>query len=228
MSIRIRKYLGYGLDNVKTDNDGLICDPRFNESLGDVDLDWKEFLKYLKSQNKPYRNLCYYWLHQKESLKLDFRWEFHNTFIHDSEFGLPSVFLVLPMEMTKEWSHYDDSIDYYEAVSRSDKFGCHPRLLKLDRPLYPFDNYMDARTSELIQNGHHIYSTYRYLKERNEQDKIDEYCRLHFKCGGESDFLVNFVPCVSEGVISQCRFAKVFKDEKTALELRPMIYEFWS
>jgi hypothetical protein len=224
--------MGYGLDNVKTDKDGLICDPRFNESVvngRDVGLDWKEFLKYLKSQNKPYRALCYYWLHQKESLNLDFHWGLHDTFIHESEFGLPGVFLVMPIEMTKEWSHHDDSIDYYEAVSRSDNSGCAPRILKLDRPLYPFEGYMDARTGESIQNGASIFSTYKYLVDNNSDKKIiDDYCKTHFACVNEDEFKANFVPYVPEGVVAQCHFANIFVDEKTILELRPMIYEFWS
>jgi hypothetical protein len=104
MGIRITKNMGYGLDDVLTDKNGMICDPRFNESIvngRDVDLDWREFLKYLKLQKKPYHALCYYWLRQKEAQNPDFTWRFSETFIHQGEFGIPGVFLVMPIEMTK-------------------------------------------------------------------------------------------------------------------------------
>jgi hypothetical protein len=88
---------------------------------------------------------------------------------------------------------------------------------------------MDARTGKLVQDGHHIISAYKYLISKNsDQSTIDEYCCSHFECKNEEEFKAYFVPCVSEGVIEQCRFANIFNDEKTIFQLRPMVYEFWS
>jgi hypothetical protein len=66
-------------------------------------------------------------------------------------------------------------------------------------------------------------SSYIYGNNDTEKDLLQI---PHFKTLAEAK--ENIVPFVPDDVSEFCRFIKIFKDDKTILDLRPMIYSYWS
>ena len=220
MGIKVHKILGYGLTDVVTDKSGTIIDPRFTKDfLENEKLNLKDFISFAKARPDHEDQMAGSFT--KAVVKEPDSWRPHRSFIHQSEYGLPNVFIVTPAEETKNWQRYDDMIDYIEEKSSE------PHVKVLNRTLYPYDSWMNPKTGERTKDAHSYWQVVNFFKETNDLEQIDTY----LKAQGFTD-LKNFeetvVPFVPHTIRLLCEWAKIFKDPKTALELRPMIYVYWS
>lgn len=223
MGIRIHKFLGYGLDDVKCSK-GYISDERFNLVDGyfskdkDVEsFEMSDFIKYIvgeadKEKKAEGFTMLTFDIQQLKTQK----WDFYDVIRHESEFGMKKVVVFRPF--LKDWLRYDDIIDYMEAKD------CKNRLKVLDRPIFPYESWIDKNT------GHP------YIMIKGKKTMCHDIIRdlnfgfyrddLGFK--NEKEARENIVPLVPEIIRKYCEYLKVFKDKSTCLTLKPMIYTYWS
>jgi hypothetical protein len=231
MGIRVHKILGYGLTDVLC-GDFKIIDPRFTDRLQNDDFSeltfgsFIEFLEGKKELDGPDSEAAWTYI-TVQSLFRDCKkpkWDTYDSFFHDPEYGLKNVFVVVPAEESSRWYRHDDMIDYIEESSMES------RVKLIDRSLYPYESYMDARTGERVRNGSQIISTMRYLEQLEGLEGVEQsmsYAKEHgFSC--KEDLFKILVPYVPHSVRYLCEWAGIFKDPKTALELRPMVYVYWA
>ena len=60
--------------------------------------------------------------------------------------------IVMPPLYAKSWHRWDDSIDYYSALDIDDHY------ISLEKPINPYNYWMDAETGENIMNDYDHYS----------------------------------------------------------------------
>jgi len=258
MGIRIHKFLGYGLTDVKADiNNWIIIDDRFNpdskvtnwdylDSEERLD-DYKEFLKG-KMKKTKYKEGGK--VEKIDSDEMDLFLELHflnnkdvslfDCVEYDMEFGMENVILFIPPGHGDDWHRYDDVIDYYEFYYHYDVDNDSDMTFvkELKMGIYPYDyGYCDKRTGERLDNLHvrgHLQLKMERMKQSFEEKNIlDEYYivlnesakKLGFKNSEDAD--ENMLPEVPDSIRAWCEYLKVFKDEKTVYQLKPMIYQVW-
>ena len=220
MGIRVKKVLGWGLDDVQT-QDGKIVDPRFSK-ISVINGDYEDRESWTMEGYAQ-------WLEENKQLLLASRnmdqiepllesrstEEFSTHFKWGDEFMLANVFCFTPIRHYKDWYRSDDQIDYHEEtyvrgiqINRVDKF---------EHPIYPYIGHVDDRSGRLINT---IYSN---AFKHNKTKHLAELC------GFESVEACNahMHPDVPECVRLPLEYANVFRNKKTIYELRPMIYVYW-
>jgi hypothetical protein len=159
MGSRIHKVLGYGLNDVgkgifkKKGPKHQINDTRFSENSiingdhEDRELHYSniELLQFLdnkiKEATKPMTDI--HWLKQSVT-EHSKRRTLHDCFVHQSEFGLPNVVVVVPFMELQQWRQYDSMIDYVQECYVGKK--THTRVDIIDESLYPWAGHIDSRT----------------------------------------------------------------------------------
>jgi hypothetical protein len=151
MGIRVHKYIGYGVRDLKCRRS------RYSSAtMLDTRVDWKKLYgngeKAWGTQKEKFEKWCrrnMRWLrelYQREyparrvlkpkDIKLELflmfdgmedRWRLNECYTHQDEFGDPKVMLFQPPQC-KDWRRYDDTIDY---VEESEKYKQHGRVLPL-------------------------------------------------------------------------------------------------
>lgn len=250
MGIRIHKVLGWGLDDVQSENDSIINDPRFVDDINDKindPFDVNAFLDWIKDNKDECNRLCAKANGEKQSQYLDFVVSYmlqdrdngksnfaDRPIVYSPEYGLSHVFIVSPVH-SKEYYRYDDIIDYYEDASQG---GQKDRVVRLDKHcgIYPdvmMRRFSDAPfyelddVSHLIPNLHTankiLPSTFNQLVGRWNSESPVPHAKL-------AEYLLkNYRPDISDEILLLTWFAKIFKDWlKTVQQLRPMIYTYWS
>jgi hypothetical protein len=241
MGIYVHKLLGYGFTDVACSKLG-IEDPRFSDLVDQRDfrdLDIADFLSFLKKRRAEEERLnpeafdvgmvlavFEDMLSGKQERGRALDWEARDSFVHEDEGGLKKVFLVVPAECP-DWKRCDDMLDYIEEVQRYPKKGPRGRVQPISRPLYPYEGWMHAKTGERISQGHELWQVVRFLGGSGPAEHTEEYLRRHGFASKE-EFAATVVPYVPHSVRLLCEWAGVFKDPKTALELRPLIYVYWA
>jgi len=232
MSTRINKLLGYGLKDVKSKKFNII-DPRFNLEDGYFAFDsekqenkftFKKFIQHLKNKieqdEKPSMLSFEVYDYKKNKDK-----NIYELVHFDPEFGLPNV--VLFQTTSKDWSRYDDIIDYIDAKN------CKPKVTTINRPIYPYESWTNLKTglNYLEIDGKRLQLV-EFLQAINWMIKHKQPCNLEYlnEFGFDSieDAKTNIVPMVPEIIKELCIYLKVFKDESTILQLKPMIYTYWA
>lgn len=232
MGIRIHKRIGYGLNDVEAEELS-ITDSRFNPN-GYFMLDCEEqeekysiegFIKYLEEAHEKekdslgYSMITFELMGIKESKKIR---DIFDMVRWDGEFGLPNV--VLFQNHSKDWSRFDDIIDYCECDSQENSV----KLLK--QGIYPYMGWMNSDTGETKFKVDD--KTYEYLHVRQDINfgfnhyDLDKLLQMGFSSIEEADKKV--VPVVPEFIMYLCKYLEVFKDDKTIYQLRPMLYTYWS
>lgn len=233
MGIRIRKMLGYALTDV------VEGDTRVNwksplltyepELTLEVFLGWKILLR---SESPPedlaaaVKTLSEGWIYKSAERELA------ACVQHDSEYGLPNVLLVRPVEW-KDWYRYDDTIDYVEADD------CEPHVKLLTSGIYPYNNrWMDARTSELLpwndvahlvrlKNDHQPglpHPTDERIASLN-----DLFARTKPAVFTTWDEITRYlVPAPPKEVVDLAHFGELFTSPDVVQQLRPVVYTLWS
>lgn len=253
MGIRIHKNLGYGLTDVECDSEGQIVDSRFNLTSGyfalDVedqeDINPKKFIEILGEKNekarkeKDYGNDFIYELslindHLKKNKDPE---RFYNYIHFDYEDPNCSSILFQPYMCGKEWSRYDDPIDYCEYLTDYADGGISALAKLVNRPIYPYDSWTnlkdlshcwkDDESGKLISWGQIRQVVCSDSLWKGDPMKKSDYVK-QYGFSSSRDFLNNVVPSVPNILVEMCKFLKVFKDDRTIHTLKPMIYVHWS
>lgn len=222
MAIRIHKILGYGLDTVGEDGSPCAIHPR------DIEMDHKDFLAWLKEEcNKPKqekRPVDSIIVASAFSRYPDMIQEcYANPYFHyDDEFGMANVLMMVPVTFEK-WYRVDDNIDYAQEYDNI----CYPYIKKMDS-IYPFRNFMNANTGDVIYFKEEVGLDPLVLQELTHHRNLnmDYYTPYGFR--DEEDVRNNFVSVIPWSVQKLCEYLKLFNDPKGYLQLRPMLYTYWA
>lgn len=230
VGIRINKVIGYGLDDVATENYE-ITDPRINPDsplLTGVDKDGDDYWTFLEKAAEAGDEDAGHDLLMRKMLtdrEADTRW----LVTHQAEYGLPNVLVVRPVGFP-DWHRHDDPIDYQEEVLREDH--PDPRVTRSLGGLYPFNGlHMDARTGKRIE-GTTVNLWRRVANDASEDAKdrlkaLDLLAKtLGYADHAEADRYV--VPFVPHEVRHVCAWGGLFTSEEVCFQLRPMIYVYWA
>ncbi len=241
MGIRIKKVLGYGLVDVKTEEFDIV-DERFNpkwtknewvaEPEGKTIGEYFEFSR-AAAESRTHRLDLHLFKDITFREKVP---ELYHFLTWEPEFGLPNVLVLTPITGT-DWVRNDDMIDYYEEKVRG-YHGVEPHVQVLDRPLYPYESYIDKETGEYANSnvqewirtfhnsvvelknpklGKKMYGVHRNLIEL----ALEEVgCSLHWS--------EKWNVKIPEQIQDFCKYVEMFRDERTIFTLVPMIYTYWS
>lgn len=233
MGIRVHKILGYGLTDVKCRKNGYINDKRFNLVDGyfakgndQERYEIKDFVTHLTNKIKNNKDdvelsLAEYDL---QVIKGKNDAEFYKVIEHDSEFGLKNVALFTTFH--KDWHRYDDIIDYMELEGIPT-----PSVRVLDRTIWPYEGYINVKTKDRFihftdgsKDKISAFELRRCLNDKVFAKKLD-----FKKFGFESfkDMNKSIVPIVPRIIHEYCSWLKVFNNDDTIFELKPMIYTVW-
>lgn len=238
MGIRIHKVIGYGLTDLtiphaeydlkldeRFDPNGFFCheyDDREHHFT------MKEFyvqLELLCANDTDFNAMELHWL--KHEIKDKKFTDFNNIFVWDAEFGESNVCVFISPTSRDQWYRYDDTIDYYdEGGEHSISTGVQNRVVVMDRPLYPYEGWIDLRTLPPKRADNIITHLRRIVRD----SKVDlDLEKLLQKTGFDSieELKDNIVPMIPNELIEVIRYLKVFKDPNTVYQLRPMIYVYW-
>lgn len=237
MGIRLSKKLGWGLTDLQCDELGRVADPRVNpaaldQGTRDVGPQYLEHLKALRDQ-EPENSDAWFDVMltigmTEEAVKSDghLPWPVVRPF----EGGLRNVLLVQPVGYN--WSRYDDPIDVAEENAlHPDTLG--GRIVPMEYGIYPFEGlYMDSRT------GRRLDSTVKRLIDRLTtrwtEENADAFRSaaehmakvLGFKNTDEA--LEYIAPIVPPDIRYVDSWLGLFTGPEVLLQLRPMLYAYWS
>jgi hypothetical protein len=228
--------MGYGLDDLAHQGFKLI-DPRINLSspAWDYNMDVEDYAKWLEATPvaDEFDMDLDRWTLRDRSRDNQWKPDMNDCYAYSPEYGLANVLVLRPLA-TKDWSRYDDPLDYVSETflyctidgptSKVEPLGLHT--------LHPFEAFMDKRTGEKIDDR--IYSWVREVNgggpaggPPSTQSQLDRSAqRAGF--ADHADALENVAPMVPVEVRNLCKYMEIFTSEDTCLTLRPMIYTYWS
>jgi hypothetical protein len=232
MGIRIKKTLGYGV----------IVEPKLQETiydLADKDLDKYSIENYRKFLENKYGDrdswttlhtmdiLTNHHKNQPEYKKPKSVIDLFNF----NEIDGDTYFTLVPYGQYIEWSRYDDSIDYYEALFQDKDISASVK--HIDIALYPYSGRMVATTGESIIDSdkpeHTLLKLFLGLSEEDyNQIGITENSEEQLGFQGYKDMKAKYPPIVPNEVRDVIEFSGFFEEENFALTLRPMLITTWS
>lgn len=238
MGIRVNKMLGYGLTDVKTVNDGIV-DERFdpegwffaNHETRIKTWNTEGFLAFWEEQAEKTEfsdlafsrtNLSEIAKKEKENPHSYNHTKFSGAFIHDGEYGLPNVALLIPLDQIgAEWYRHDDAIDYAEETENHDQKN---RFVELPWGIYPW-NASFSQPDGKRWTGEKASLVREFMRTKSIFPKDLIAKELGFETIEEAK--KGILPFVPEQVRMLCLYAKMFKDLLTIFQLKPMFYVFW-
>jgi hypothetical protein len=232
VGIRLNKVIGYGLTDVASE-EGRIADPRINN-----DSPWM----YGQDPEQAYDD----WLRDRltgdetadieillELAMLEEGREGADDALHACAWGRETyrrdgVLLVRPAGYTN-WHRYGDVIDTEEEYALHGDMAS--RVVTLAGGIFPFSGlWMDARTGERLKEPH--ASVWQRVARQPEGTKdrdraLDLMAKtLNFQDRNEAARLM--VPFVPEEIRRLCEWAELFTSPEVCLQLRPLLYTYWS
>lgn len=226
MGIRVHKILGWGLTDVKCEHAKQPEDPRINnESLTRV---WDQsndemlsaYLSFLDETQESDFGTLDKWMLSNRS-KEDRKLHMSDCIAFDSEYGLPNVLCLRPLACD-DWSRFDDTIDYtIETYLSEDPLTNRVEILQ--HPPYPYNAlYMDKRTGVRVPN-----EIMWWIRHRSAGKESDELAKLGgFNSHAEAD--ENIAPIVPQEIRDLSQFLGLFTSDDVWMQLRPMLYTYWS
>jgi hypothetical protein len=227
MGIKIKLMMGYGLDNVQKD------DPRINFETSALNYNFEDafqigkFSDYIQTKEDKDGDLELFKIYFKET-----KYEtdvIHQHIIYDDEFGLENVLLFVPLTQFG-WIRKDNTIDYYLHNT-----GCFTNVNPNDGPqswykivptnFYPYNCLWMDKNYELPKQiiNRVILETYK----RDILEWTDPWKKLT-ECNSLEELYKTYTPFIPKDCIEMIKFSKIFHNEETILELKPMIYSYWS
>lgn len=239
----MKRVIGYGLtDVVQADNE--ITDERFNLESPVFKYDHKKlkldlYRAFIKGRDRTEHSLLNSFEKDKSLKK---RFDVEDSFhFGTTDFGLGTVFCVVPLWLQHEWVRHEDTIDMlidgYVLGHSGDDW-----VKTLRSGIYPYSGtYMDKRTGERITKDigswARVMSNNRYGEwklpprvRRRGADGIELMDTLAWLGGFKThaEAMEFCRPHVPEEVRDLCEFGEVFKDSRAVLDFVPMIYTYWS
>jgi len=245
MGIRIHKFMGYGLTDVKS-RKYRIADGRINRNcvlLDDYEAQYKteyrdEYLAWLRKQNEKrkndedYRriNMLDAWFDKKN--KYESKRTMGDCIAYQNEYGLKNVLVLQPLAC-HDWYRHDDAIDYVTATYLEGPEQTGNKVDVLDHGIYPFNgSYMDSRDGNRLDDRIMPWiRIYHYYKD--DPEKLDDMAPVldqYAQAVGFNDSLeaaLHVAPQVPTEIQDLCEFTQIFKKPETVLQLRPMLYTYW-
>jgi len=241
MGIRVRKVIGYGFDDLNVEEFELNTDERFNPE-GYFCLDWedreeafpmKEFqvqLKIMAADGNDDDRINYALLNQTID-RGDFT-DFLDLIAFDPEFGSSNVCVFVPPGNSKRWCQNDSQIDYYEETVRNRQ---QSHVLHIDRPLYPYESWVDLRNNPPtrltgLTDSLHRQARFAHLNtdDLDMQMNFRKLALEKLEFTSWPDLENTIVPIIPPELVVALTYLKVFNDPSTIHRLKPMIYTFWS
>lgn len=238
MGTRIHKKLGWGLTDLKLNDEGQLDDPRINNQAleGTYDGVGPGYLHYLETlreaEGTAYQEWSELWMViQTASDVLNKSnqvtpW----PLIHEPESGRPDVLLVQPIGFPK-WSRHDDPIDYAEECALHEAM--ESRIVALPNGIHPFSHtLMDRRNGRLMDDG-----AYRLIRRMLDHPRIDTDSKVRAaadhlakasKFNSADHAIENLVPAVPADIRHVCSWTGIFTAPDVWLQLRPMLYTYWA
>jgi len=182
---------------------------KFLEGRGDLNMDM-----WLRKDNGWYTEGSRNNLHMSD------------VFWYANEYGMKNVLLLKPLGM-KEWSRYDDMLDWVEETYVRDPEGENGAnwVKVLDDGIFPYNGtYMDARTGERIRDG----ITLRRILQSNVNEWKWDTIEEDYGFKSMDDIRENLVPFVPQEIRDIAEWGQLFTNDNVWKQLRPMIYVYWS
>lgn len=236
MGIRVHRAIGYGLTDLRTEEGKgwNIQDERINMASPAIRRecppigDFRRWLEEHLEAGDISSELELFMLRDREESQGKKPLSLEGTVIHDGEYGLENVLLVVPPTYEDMWTRYDDPIDWIDETYIRQDVGSQANWVKeLRHGIYPFIGYMDKRTGEKLDDRifHWIRGTNRQPKP-NEQvlDELAEECGF----SDSADALENVAPIVPEDIQNVVAYLELFNDPDSWRDLRPIMYTYWS
>lgn len=226
--MRLGKYIGYGLTDVKC-GDGGIEDPRINADSPLLhgltpERDYLDLLDELERAGdedaQMERMILREMMHSETSLAQPVTW--------DGEYGDPAV-LVIRAAGFPHWARYSDAIDTEEYWTVHDKMEIVHR--PLSGGVFPFTGlYMDARTGLKLDTTAASIFRKMHLSKKVSHDKISVMKKLAAALGFPDLAAAEegVVPLVPQEIVRIARWGGLFAQEDAWRDLRPVFYGYWS
>lgn len=240
MGIRLSKKLGWGLTDVMHDDKGYVSDPRINASAlnppgGEFIAGYLEYLESLKGDEPNISDEWFEVMLTIQMIEESRRREEHIPWpvTRPFEGGCWNVLLVQPVGFDK-WSRYDDPIDVAEECA-SDSGTLGGRVTPMPYGIFPFEGlYMDSR------DGRRLDSTAKRMIDRlldggpedagvsPERHRAAGHLArvLGFEDTDEASRCI--APVVPSDIRNVCSWLDLFTGPDVWLQLRPMLYVYWS
>jgi len=237
VGIRVHKKLGYGLTDIQTKEGAgwQITDERVNLDAapfksGKECPSIEEYREWLEAQRKEGDievDLELSFLREPEPGGPKHSLDYAVT--HEGEYGLPNVLLITPPTYERTWSRMDNAIDYIEEtyLRKDVKDPCENRADVLRHGIYPFIGYMDRRTGEKVDDR-----IFNWIRATNTSTPLPEgeLDLVAEACGFESskDAWENVAPIIPNDIKNLANFLDLFTSPDVLLQLRPILYTYWS
>lgn len=238
MGIRIKKCLGYAIENIKfSKKSWQYTDDRINPLgwLGtDTDYEDREniwtldgYLTYCKHHLDKFNYNCEKYYFNKTKNPNAKYWDPYNYIIEDPEYGIPGVILFQPAT-SSSWYRSDNIIDYYEHELHCDRMENNIKFL--NTPIFPYIGYMNSKTgiSLDVRFADEFWYT---IKTKQTDKKWQIYAEFNAKKLGFNSIdeaKLHIIPKIPSDLIALIRYLCIFTDDNTIWQLRPAIYTFWS
>jgi len=248
MGIRVHKCIGYGLVDVEsTDQD--ITDHRFHpEGFLRIDSEFQSdrwhrpgFMNFLSTHPRVLDPNS--WRENIDCLDVSIGedWSPYYSIIHQPEYGLSNVVVLVPPTHKNDYIRFDNTLDYMEETQC---YGQENRYKIFRGGIYPYNaEYMDDRTGKRLSAD--VMS---FIRDCNELRRYTDGCqntlikendvsalkegmnRDAIKLGFDhhEHAMQHIYPAIPAELVLMCEYCKLFTDESTIWQLRPMLYVYWS
>jgi hypothetical protein len=240
VGIRIHKKLGWALTDVQNDDNGHITDPRISVSshlLVPPDEVGSGYLGYLEAirdgeapESDAWFDVTMTIAMVEEAKKRDGRLPWPVT--HTPETGRRDVLLIQPVGFDR-WSRYNDPIDHAEECALHDPIT--PRVIPMPYGIFPFEGiFMDSR------DGRRIDSTARRLinllldrkdeseEVRPDRQKAADHLAKVLGFDDSDEAQRHMAPAVPSDIRHVISWLNLFNGPDVWLQLRPVLYVYWS
>lgn len=235
MGIRIYKQLGWGLTDLKENEQGYTDDPRINtEALEHREELGPEYLRHLIALRDAEEEEWDAWFDLSMPIAMIEACEAEDgrvpwPIVHSGEPYQGKVLLIQSPGLP--WSRYADPIDHGEEIALHP--GMKSRIVPMLSGIYPFEGlYMDSRTGRPINSG--LVTNLRNLSQQwiseGSEKHLDVANRLAKVMGFEhiEEAAEHIAPRVPADILQICAWTNLFTGPDVWLQLRPMLYVHWS
>ena len=238
MGIRLFKKLGWGLTGLERHENGTLADPRVNtDALGPrsqgVGSGYLEYLKTLQDrqarESADWFDLMLNVSMVEEILKREKEVAWPVTWGGNG--GIRDLILVQPVGF-HHWTRYGDALDQAEENALyPDEYH---RIVPMPYGVYPFEGlYMDSRDGRPLDTTAKRFME-RLLEQRRKSGDGAEYGQLADKLAVLMGFddpeeaEAHIAPAVPPDIRYVCDWLGLFTSPDVVLQLRPMLYTYWS